>query len=97
MEDINKSAELESGSTQQQPGMQNPSTASENKSTCVTSVDPSGNQFSHPKVDDEEILEARRKEPTEEEMDEKQNNARDAMNDDSYVLPGDEEDDGKLD
>ena len=93
MEDLNKSAEPESGSTQQQPGMQNPSTATENKSTCVTSVDPSNNQF----IDDEEILEARRKEPTEEEMDEKQNNARDAMNDDSYVLPGDEEDDGKLD
>jgi len=97
MEDNNKSAGSKSDSTQQQPGAQNPSTGTEKKSTGVTSADPSNSQFTHPKVDDEEILEATMKEPTEEEMDEKQNNARDAMNDDNYILPGDEEDDGKLD
>jgi hypothetical protein len=35
-------------------------------------------------------------EPTEEELDEKLNNARDALNDDSYALPPDERDDEVL-
>src|SRR4051794_11145583 len=46
-------------------------------------------------INEEHLQDEQLKEPTEEEMDEEQNNLRDAMNDDSYKAPANKQVNGK--